>query len=597
MGLCLPAAGPVTAQTTYYVRTDGGTASQCTGTVDRPFPGSGVGQPCAWNHPFWALPPEEVGAPRLAGGDTLLIGSGSYRIGIGAPNTAACEAEGAFICTLPPLPSGPSAGQPTRILGAGWDTGCAKPPELWGAERVYQVIDLTDTDNALIACFEITDHSSCIEDHTGGLVCERETPPYGPWGAVGVSAEDSVNVVLRDLDIHGLAESGVKAGRLTDWTMEDVSIDHNGWAGWDGDIDGSDSNSGFIVFRRVSVSWNGCGEVYPGGGTVGCWAQTAGGYGDGLGTGATAGHWVFEDSEFFFNTSDGLDLFHLEPPSEVEVIRTRAEGNAGNQIKITGNALITDSVIVGNCGYFDGKPFTYLVDNCRASGNALSLHFGAGTQSSVLNSTLYSEGDCIVLIGNSGCAGGESLLSRNNVFIGDTDFLQPFEKTCFAYNDGCPVDPLNQDYGVIFGVKGNPCPVGAHDSCFDPQVVDSSGDAFDGRLLSGSPALDAGLASTCSSLDWRGVARPQDGNGNGEATCDMGAFEAQRVTNLELADETVVMRRTYEACGSISATDYRVLDPGSATFEAASSIALGEGFEIGQGGELTGRIRKPSACP
>jgi hypothetical protein len=597
MGLCLPAAGPVAAQTTYYVRTDGGTASQCTGTVDAPFPGTGVDLPCAWNHPFWALPPEEVGPPRLAGGDTLLIGPGSYRMGIGAPNTGACDAEGAFICTLAPVPSGPSGSQPTRILGAGWNSGCANPPELWGAERVYQVIDLTDTDKALISCLEITDHSSCIEDHTGGLACERDTPPYGPWGSVGIYAEDSVNVDLRDLDIHGLAESGIKAARLTDWTVEKVRIHHNGWAGWDGDIDGSDFNSGSLVFRRLSISWNGCGEIYPGGGTVGCWAQTAGGYGDGLGTGTTAGHWIFEDAEFLFNTSDGLDLFHLQSPSEVEVIRTRAEGNAGNQIKITGDALITDSVIVGNCGYFDNEPFTFNVDNCRAAGNALSLHFGAGTQSSLLNSTLYSEGDCVLLIGNSGCNGSESLLSRNNVFIGDTDFLQPFEKTCFAYNDGCPTNLLNQDYGVIFRVKDSSCPMGAHDLCSDPRVVNGSGDTFDGRLLNGSTALDAGLASACSSLDWRGVARPQDGDGDGASTCDMGAFEAQRVANLELTEETVGTRRTYEACESISATEYRVLNPGVATLEAADWIALGRDFEVGQGAEFTGRIRKPSACP
>lgn len=39
---------------TYYVRIDGGTATQCNGKFDLPYPGEGEGQNCAWAHPFWA---------------------------------------------------------------------------------------------------------------------------------------------------------------------------------------------------------------------------------------------------------------------------------------------------------------------------------------------------------------------------------------------------------------------------------------------------------------------------------------------------------------------------------------------------------------
>ena len=76
--------------TTWYVRTDGGTATQCTGTTDAAYPGSGNGQACAFNHPYWALPPaSQSGKSPIAGklqpGDTLVIGSGSYMMGYGAP--------------------------------------------------------------------------------------------------------------------------------------------------------------------------------------------------------------------------------------------------------------------------------------------------------------------------------------------------------------------------------------------------------------------------------------------------------------------------------------------------------------------------------
>jgi hypothetical protein len=42
-------------------------------------------------------------------------------------------------------------------------------------------------------------------------------------------------VLLRDLDIHGLANTGIQAGRLTDWTVENVRLAGNGLAGWNGD--------------------------------------------------------------------------------------------------------------------------------------------------------------------------------------------------------------------------------------------------------------------------------------------------------------------------------------------------------------------------
>src|SRR5574342_552019 len=94
---------------TFYVRTDGGSDQQCTGTVDAAYPGSGTGQPCAWDHPFRALPPD------------------------GTP----------------------------RIVGAQWSSGCRVAPELWGTERADFIVDLTGSSNVEIRCLEITDHSGC----------------------------------------------------------------------------------------------------------------------------------------------------------------------------------------------------------------------------------------------------------------------------------------------------------------------------------------------------------------------------------------------------------------------------------------------------
>ena len=136
-----------------------------------------------------------------------------------------------------------------------------------------------------------------------------------------------------DLNIHGLSSCGVHAWALQDWTMENVRIAGNGWVGWDGDgggEEGESSNTGDIVFKNVVGEWNGCAESWSGESFSNCWGQTAGGYGDGLGTAATAGDWTFEDCVFRYITSDGLDLLYHRLGGEIAVRRSRFYSNAGD---------------------------------------------------------------------------------------------------------------------------------------------------------------------------------------------------------------------------------------------------------------------------
>jgi hypothetical protein len=512
--MSFPGAPAAQGPNTWYVRTDGGPPEQCTGLVNAPYPGSGTNQPCAWDHPFRALPPD--GQPTIKGGDTLIIAPGSYMMGFGAPGDDNCDSGYPWGCFVAAIPSGPDPAHPTRILGA----DCSKPPELWGTERADIVLNLTDSNNVEVGCLEITDHSSCVEFHSGGLACERDRFPYGPWAARGLYAEDSANVYLHDLNIHGLASAGIHAGRLTDWTVESVRIAGNGLVGWDGDLwEGSDSNAGTLLFRRWTVEWNGCGETYPGGQPTGCWGQDAGGYGDGVGTGETGGRWIIEDSKFLHNTSDGLDLLYArDASSTIEIRRTLAEGNDGQQIKTTGSVLIENSIIVGNCGFFVGKPFTYNVEPvCRAGGTALTFDLNPGNQVTVRNSTITSQGDCLVAAECTGnCNGTEKIRLRNNIFQGYPDYLSD-DLTCLVYEETFPRDPFDVDYSVIIGVKNDLCP-GPHDICgVSPGLVNAAIDAFDAHLLSTSPAIDKGSAADAPPDDFDG--RPRD------AKPDIGAYE------------------------------------------------------------------------
>jgi hypothetical protein len=504
---------------TLYVRTDGGDASQCTGLVDAPYPGSGSAQPCAWAHPFYALPPG--GPARIQGGDTLLIGEGSYAMGFGAPGADVCDEGGSFDCHMAPVPSGPDAAHPTRILGAGWQNGCRRPPELWGTERPWFILNLTGSSHVEVACLEITDHSGCVEFHSGGMACERETPPYGPWAAYGLYAEDATDVTLRHLNIHGLAWGGIHAGRLTDWRVEDVRIAGNGGVGWDGDIGGDSADSGDMHLLRFVVEWNGCGETYPGSEPVGCWGQTAGGYGDGMGTESTGGQWVFEDSAFLHNTSDGLDLLYVrEAGSSIEIRRTRAEGNAGDQIKTTGPTLIENVVAVSNCGFFEGKPFTHHVDPCRAGGSALAFNLHPGDLVTVVNATVTGQGDCLVLaecVEGESCAGSERVRLRNSVFLGHPE-VDPSDTTCLAWAEGLAHDPFEMDHLLIADVKDMPEPCPADSVCGGPLgLARPAIDNFDGHLLPGSPAIDAGTTEGAPPDDVEG--QPRD------SLPDIGAYE------------------------------------------------------------------------
>jgi hypothetical protein len=487
---------PVSDGAVYYVRPDGGTATQCTGTADAPYPGSGTGLACAWSHPFWAL--NVSGQWKIQGGDTLTVNPGNYRMGYGAPNTDWCSSESAYDCMLPPIPSGPDSGHPTVLMGAGCNGSYANAPSFWGTQRPWHIIDLTGSSNVRVECLEITDHSGCVEGHADPAVCcERDNYPYGDWAAIGLAAADSSHVTLWHLNIHGLAGGGVRAGRLSNWTVEDVRIAGNGWSGWDGDIDELDSNSGDLIFRKWLVEWNGCGETYPGLAPYACWGQSAGGYGDGVGTGLTGGHWIIEDSIFRYNTSDGLDLLYArESGSHIDIRRTQAYGNAGNQIKTNGPTKIENTVVVGNCGFFEGKSFTYNVDNCRAAGNSFSLSARRGSTVSVVNSTIAGQGDCLAIFqcDDDTCDGTEHLIMENDIFLGSPEFGAADDQSCCLWMDRDGFYQIDLDYNVFFNGKPGSYEQGAHDLLQDPLVVDAALDTFDGHLTSQSPAIDNGLA-------------------------------------------------------------------------------------------------------
>ncbi len=71
----------------WYVRTDGGDRKQCTGHTDAAYSGRGNMQPCALKHPYYLFTNGDYGDKKwiVAGGDTMILRGGPYRIGFRGP--------------------------------------------------------------------------------------------------------------------------------------------------------------------------------------------------------------------------------------------------------------------------------------------------------------------------------------------------------------------------------------------------------------------------------------------------------------------------------------------------------------------------------
>lgn len=508
LGLAFPT---LASATTFYVRTDGGDVKQCTGRSDAAYPGSGTGRACAWKHPFHALPPK--GPARIAGGDTLIIGGGQYMMGQGAPGAVNCNAAS---CFMTKIPNGPSSTSRTRILG--------KPgtrPVLWATERATRMINLEGSSNVEIGNLEITDRSDCVYDHSvASARCKTSSAPYGQWGRVGIYARASSNVYLHDLNIHGMAHMGINAGGLSNWTLERVKINKNGKAGWDANVGESISNnSGKITLRDVEIAWNGCGERWQTGAIWACWAQSTGGYGDGLGTYYTGGQWLIEDSFIHHNTSDGLDLRYMDGKdgTTVTIRRVHAVGNAGNQIKLRGNGIVENSVIIGNCTYWSGKHYMRSTDNCRASGNSLQLILTPSDKVTVRHNTITGQGGVLVSAHEGDSA--SNIYLQNNVLVGFPRWDDSSTQTS-AFYQASKSPRVSWSGNLLWKVKGNACPSGS--VCgVHPKLADMNLHSFDATPLLGSPVRDRVAQSSAVPHDFEMQKRPSG------LKSDIGAYEMQ----------------------------------------------------------------------
>lgn len=481
------------AATTYYVRVAGGTTTQCTGTTNADYPGTGISQACAFNHPIWAIGTINT-AGKMIGGDTLIVddnsGTAKYMFGFGMPNTSGCTQGAPYDVPCQPksLPGGPDSAHPTRVLGSAWNTGAATLPQFWGTESVGNetdggILNIVNVNNVEIQAIEITDHSSC-GFRTGANQCSTNYngSSVGSWArGPGIYAKGSGNIVLKNVYIHGMATDGIHAGGINGFTMDHVRLYGNHTNGWNMDVghNGTESSmTGTIRANYVLTRFSGCAEVYPASVSFtavdysDCTGQPdSGSSGDGWSSYNTAGTWILTNCEWSHSTQDGLDLLYGQGTLDLSIDKSLSEGNNGNQIKFNARTVnITNTVIIANCTYLTlankwatGSTAT----SCRADGGPISSRPVLSSAWKFYNNTAYSSTGASgspfieIIDGLGTCNGGETYAFKNNILVSNnsaTNWVPYYSSMSGACNTAW--NAATTDHSDVYNFLSNPSGTG-----------------------------------------------------------------------------------------------------------------------------------------
>ncbi len=151
------------------------------------------------------------------------------------------------------------------------------------------------------------------------------------------------------------------------------------------------------------------------------------------------------------------------------------------------------------------------IENCLIAYNNAGSHGGGvsgSTSGLVQNCTIVNNHEDGGGGGSSG-AGTYGANLRNCIVWGNTS--------------GTTNGLCNYAYGTITYTDSDPIPSGDGNLCADPLFANPSNSDF--HLLVSSPCIDAGATNEAPPADLDGTARPLDGNGDGTAAFDMGAYE------------------------------------------------------------------------
>jgi CSLREA domain-containing protein len=245
-----------------------------------------------------------------------------------------------------------------------------------------------------------------------------------------------------------------------------------------------------------------------------------------------------------------------------------------------GTTTLNNSTVSNNTagngagGIYNGSTYsagTVNLNNSTISGNLTGTDGGGGIYNSAGTVTITNS----TLAGNRATANGGGIYNRSGtVTLGNTIIANSSSGGDCV--NSATINPsgsnLIEDGSCGFPVGGDPL-LGAFTGAYFP-------------LLSGSPAIDVGDNGICPTIDQRGVTRPQDGNGDGSAICDLGSYELLPPPSVTInqaagqADPTNTSPITFEVVFSENVTGFGAADisfTGSTAGGALSAIVTGSG--------------------
>jgi hypothetical protein len=190
---------------------------------------------------------------------------------------------------------------------------------------------------------------------------------------------------------------------------------------------------------------------------------------------------------------------------------------SGSTFSANTSANVGGGVETSGAGSLALTNSTLSANQATNEGGGLFWYPGVGTGPvTILNSTLASN--------ISGTQGG-------NIYAGGAANASiQLKNTLVAFGSptNCDNPVASQGYNLE---NANSCGLAASGDKINlnpklGSLQNNGGATFTQALQLDSPAIDAGTNSGCPATDQRGVARPIDGNQDGSAICDIGAFES-----------------------------------------------------------------------